>query len=182
MYAPHFAAAMAIKSKVPRAPFWALMTGAFLPDLLWIALARIGVEPADAQQFFDDWSHSLLSVLIIATLFALLFRSKGGAVTAAIWLAVSSHFLLDLPVHPKRLALFPFSNIHLGWDLAGWGSTSGWLGIANDWWLQLFVLLGLMLVYVQGSRAGKMPATQVVASCIIVVSAQLLMLSSCISY
>jgi hypothetical protein len=46
MYSPHFAAALAIKSTAPRAPLWALLTGAFLPDMLWIALARLGVEPA----------------------------------------------------------------------------------------------------------------------------------------
>ena len=57
MYAPHFAAALAIKSTVPRAPLAALLAGAFLPDLLWIALARIGwlrhllcdAQPAPAE-------------------------------------------------------------------------------------------------------------------------------------
>ena len=47
MYAAHFAAALAVKG--PRvsaeAPAWALPTAAFVPDLAWIALARLGVEP-----------------------------------------------------------------------------------------------------------------------------------------
>ena len=66
MYAPHFAAVLAIKARVPRAPLSALLIGAFLPDLLWMVLARIGVEPAQFFNFFDDWSHSLLSVLLLA--------------------------------------------------------------------------------------------------------------------
>src|SRR5256886_16882488 len=70
MYAPHFAAALAIKGRTPEAPLWALLIGAFVPDLLWIALARIGIEPAQTSNFFDDWSHSLISVAILATLFA----------------------------------------------------------------------------------------------------------------
>src|SRR5437870_2709309 len=56
MYAPHFAAALAIKGGSPGAPLWALLIGAFIPDLLWIALARIGIEPAQTSNFFDDWS------------------------------------------------------------------------------------------------------------------------------
>jgi len=55
MYAPHFAAALAIKSTAPRAPLWALLAGAFLPDVLWIALARIGVDPPQSSRLFDDW-------------------------------------------------------------------------------------------------------------------------------
>jgi len=59
VYAAHFAAGLAIKSCVPEAPAWALLTGAFLPDFVWIALANRGIEPANPQIFFDDWSHSL---------------------------------------------------------------------------------------------------------------------------
>src|SRR5438876_4318225 len=116
MYAPHFAAALAIKSRVPRAPTWALVLGAFLADLLWIVLARAGIEPAQDSNFFDDWSHSLLSVFIIATVFAWQFVRLGRPVVVALWTAVVSHFILDFPVHPKRLALYPLSKIHLGWE------------------------------------------------------------------
>lgn len=56
---------------------WAILVGAFLPDLLWIALARIGAEPAQQFNFFDDWSHSLLSVVIMASGFSLLFVRAG---------------------------------------------------------------------------------------------------------
>src|SRR5215470_10956032 len=127
MYAPHFAAALAIKSRVPSAPTWALLIGAFVPDLLWIALARIGIEPAQTSNLFDDWSHSLVSVAILATLFASAFLRSGKPAVVAIWLAVFSHFLLDVPVHPKRLALAPLTGVYLGWDLLAWGSRAGWL-------------------------------------------------------
>jgi hypothetical protein len=124
MYAPHFAAALAIKGRTPDAPLWALLIGAFIPELLSIALARIGIEPAQTSNFFDDWSHSLLSVAILASLFALAFR-RGRPVVLAIWLAVFSHFVLDFPVHPKRLALAPLTRIYLGWDLLALGFASG---------------------------------------------------------
>ncbi len=44
MYAAHFAAALAIKSFSPKAPTWALLTGAFLPDLFWIAFGLAGMS------------------------------------------------------------------------------------------------------------------------------------------
>jgi len=54
MYAPHCAAALAINGRSPGTPLWALLIGAFIPVLSWIALARIGIQPAHASNFFDD--------------------------------------------------------------------------------------------------------------------------------
>ena len=182
MYAPHFGTALAIKTREPQAPLWALLIGAFLPDVLWIVLPSIGVEPTQQFNFFDDWSHSFVSVVILANLFALPFLRTGKGIAVAVWLSVFSHFLLDFPVHPKRLALYPLSYTHLGWDLLAWRSRSGWLGAINDWWLQLIVLLLLLIVYVQGVRRMGISLNVVAASCILLLGVQLLALSSCISY
>ena len=181
MYAPHFAAALAIKGRVREAPLWALLIGAFIPDLLWIALARIGIEPAQASNFYDDWSHSLVSVAILATLFASAFLRRGKPVFIAIWLAVFSHFLLDFPVHPKRLALAPLTGVYLGWDLLAWGSRPGWLGAINDWWLQAAVLLVLLLVYATAARRNNLQPA-VAASVTFLIGIQLLTLFPCIGY
>jgi hypothetical protein len=95
---------------------------------------------------------------------------------------VFSHFLLDFPVHPKRLALAPLTRVYLGWDLLAWGSRPGWLGAINDWWLQLAVLLVLLLVYATGaSRTDLQPAT-VAASFALLIGIQLLTLFPCIGY
>jgi hypothetical protein len=181
MYAPHFAAALAIKGRAREAPLWALLIGAFIPDLLWIALSRIGIEPAQTSNFFDDWSHSLVSVAILATLFASAFLRRGKPVFIAILLAVFSHFLLDFPVHPKRLALAPLTGIYLGWDLLAWGSRPGWLGAINDWWLQAAVLLVLLLVYATAARRNNLQPA-VAASVTFLIGIQLLTLFPCIGY
>jgi uncharacterized integral membrane protein len=181
MYAPHFAAALAVKSKAKSAPLWALMVGAFLADLLWILFARIGIEPAQQDVFFDDWSHSLFAIVFEASVFAAFFFRRGRTAVIAIWLAVFSHFLLDVPVHPKRLALYPLSKIHLGWESAPWGNEI-WLGAPKDWWLQFFVLLTLLLVYMQGSHANHLPGRLVLASCLLLLSVQLLTLYPCFGY
>jgi hypothetical protein len=182
MYAPHFAAALAIKGRTPEAPLWALLIGAFVPDLLWITLARIGIEPVQTPNFFDDFSHSLVSVAILASVFALAFLRRGKPVFIAIWLAVFSHFVLDFPVHPRRLALAPLTGIYLGWDLLAWGSHPGWLGAINDWWLQLAVLLVLLVVYATGMRTARIRRTTVAPSSALLIGIQLLTLFPCISY
>jgi hypothetical protein len=182
MYAPHFAAALAIKSDARRAPLWALLFGCFLPDLLWIAFARAGIEPASPTRFYDDWSHSFLSILLLSSLFSALFWKYGRTVMAATWLAAFSHFLLDFPVHPKLLALYPRSRIHLGWDLLVWGSRASWFGVINDWWLQLVVLLMLLLYYSYRMLRNGSAVRLILAPCVLLIGLHLLTLFACISY
>lgn len=182
MYVPHYAAALAVKSRVPAAPVVALIVGAFLPDLLWIVLSRLGIEDARQQHFFDDWSHSLLATLVWAGVYSALFWRYGRAVVAAIALAVVSHFVLDFPVHPTRLALYPHSGIPLGWDWSQWASAPGWLSIPNDWWLQALTLLVLLAIFVQGMWRQGLPWRTVAVSVLLLVALQLLTLFPCIGY
>lgn len=167
MYAAHFAAGLALKSCVPRAPTWALLTGAFLPDFFWVGLARAGVEPT--QPFFDDWSHSLMSVLLLATGFALFFLPYGRAAVIAIWTAVFSHFLLDLPIHPAYLAIYPHSSVHIGMAI----STK--LGFRPYWWIQFGVVIVLAAIYVYRARTLRYPMHLILASCVTLLGLHLLM-------
>ena len=144
-----------------------------LPDLLWIVLARIGGEPAQPSNSVDDWSHSPVSVAILVSLFALAFIRRSKPVFVAIWLAVFSHFVLDFPVHPKRLALAPLTGVYLGWDLLAWGSCPGWLGANNDWWLQLVALLVLLIFYETGARHARIPPAAVAACSVLLIGIQL---------
>lgn len=169
MYAAHFAAGLAIKARAPRAPTWALLTGAFLPDILWIGFARVGIEPTAIANFFDDWSHSLAMVISWGALFALAFWRQGRGVVLAVWVAACSHFLLDLPIHPKFLALYPHSAIHLG------VVTSGAIGARRYWFAQLAVVAVSTPVYVRGLAASGLRRNLVAASCLIVLTLHLLM-------
>jgi hypothetical protein len=85
----------------------------------------------------------------------------------AVWLAVASHVLLDLPIHPKDLALYPTSSIHLGWGL--WS-----LGPAIYWWIQLAALAVFAGIYVHGSRK-TLPANLIAATCVTLLSLHLMM-------
>jgi hypothetical protein len=169
MYAAHFAAGLAIKSRTPKAPALALLIGVFLPDFVWIVLAALGIEPTERSVFFDDWSHSLLTVALQATLFSAFFWRRGRAVASALWLAVFSHFLLDLPIHPRPLALYPHSAVHLSLGFSD-------AGRMTYWWVQAGVVAALMLLYVQGARKLRWPENLVAASCVALASLHLIML------
>jgi membrane-bound metal-dependent hydrolase YbcI (DUF457 family) len=143
MLAGHFAVGLALKGHVPKAPMWALMLGAVLPDgiLFGLALAGLvqitpawGVPPGFAVTDLG-WSHSLLTLSIWAVLYALLFLRRGRDVALAAGAAVFSHFPLDYLVIPGLLALWPGSSVHLGLGL--------WQTLPLGWW---FVELAIVLM------------------------------------
>ncbi len=175
MYAAHLAAGLALKAAVPKAPAWALLGGAFLPDFAWIALAGAGVEPADPAVFFDGWSHSLVSILAQATVFALLFWRSDWTVRLSIWCAVASHFLLDFLIHPKPLELYPHARVRLGWDLWKWGEQKLWLGFSHYWWIQLAITVVLLGVYLALRKRGRIAPNLAAASVIAVLGLHFLL-------
>jgi membrane-bound metal-dependent hydrolase YbcI (DUF457 family) len=175
MYAAHFAAGLAIKGRIPRTPTWALMTAIFLPDFFWIVLAWMGIEPTQPPLgFFDDWSHSLVMVLVWSSLFACFFWRRGWPVVLALAIAGISHFILDFLIHPAKLALYPHSSVHLGWDLWQFGLTKSWLGANRYWWYEACVLLVLILLYAWFSWKSRLSPNLVAASCILVIGLHLM--------
>jgi hypothetical protein len=175
MYAAHFAAGLAVKGHAPRAPLWALLTAAFLPDLLWIVLARAGVEPElPPRGFFDDWSHSLLMIVVWSSLFALLFLNNGRRAAAAVWVAGLSHLILDFPIHPARMSLYPHSSIRLGLSLWNYGQQKSALGPNHYWWIEAGFIVPLLTIYVWPSRRAANSLRLTVASSILIIGLHLL--------
>lgn len=174
MYAAHFTCGLAIGSQARRASIGVLLAAAFLPDIVWIVLSAIGIEPAGPAVFFDDWSHSLLSVVLLATLFALCFVRKGACVWVPVWLAVFSHFLLDAIIHPRPIALYPHSSIHVPWDLWRWGGITATLGFTHYWWLQLSIIIPLLSIYALGMRRQYFPSRLVWATVLAVLGLHLI--------
>jgi hypothetical protein len=174
MYAGHFAAALAIKAKEPRAPTWALLLGVGFLDVLFGIFVMLGIEkvrmtPGVAPGFsLDriDWSHSLLMSLVWAVLFAIPFRRRGRAAALAAGFAVFSHFLLDLPMHPPDLALWPGAPIHLGLGL--WRRLPiGW------WWFELGVIVVLCAYYVARARKEKTFGGHALWACAVILALHL---------
>jgi hypothetical protein len=79
-----------------------------------------------------------------SVLFAALFLKRGRAIAGLMGFAVFSHFLLDLPMHPPDLALWPGSHAHVGLGL--W-RTPVW------WWTELaFVALACGYYWARARR------------------------------
>ena len=174
MYAGHFAAALAIKAKEPRAPTWALLLGVGFLDVLFGIFVMLGVEkvrmtPRVAPGFsldFIDWSHSLAMSLVWAGLFSIPFWRRSRPAGLAVALAVFSHFLLDLPMHPPDLALWPYSTIHLGLGL--WRRLPiGW------WWVELAVIALFCAYYVSRARVAKTFGGRALWACAVILALHL---------
>lgn len=163
MFAAHFAVGLAIGARA-RAPMSALLAGEFHPDVVWIGLAAAGIEPSASSVLFDGWSHSFVSVLVEATVFALFFARKGVRVWLPVWLAVMSHVVLDAIIHPSPIALYPHASLRLPWDLWRWGSLPAGLGFSHYWWVQFAIMAALLGVYVTASLRSSFPRNLVGAT------------------
>lgn len=126
MFIGHFGPAVWDTQRGHGKPIVALWQG-FLAvqavDILWAVLVIFGIEGtttnAAGEPIFNiDWSHSLVSSLIIAAIFGFLFlKLKPEAGKRGFWIIavlVFSHWVLDLIVHRPDLALYPGSETLLG--------------------------------------------------------------------
>jgi hypothetical protein len=157
MYAGHFAAGFVLKTQEPRVLTWVLLTGTGLLDILFGIFVPLGIErvtlvPHSSPGFrldYIDWSHSLVMALVWAFVFGSFFLSRGKRIAMFAGLVVFSHFVLDVPMHPPDLALWPGSHIHIGLDL--WHRfPTGW------WWIELgFVSLCCGYYFVK-SRSSEL--------------------------
>ena len=86
MYAGHFAAALALKAQVPRAPTWGLLVGVGVLDILFGPFVLAGIERASLTPGISpgfsldhiDWSHSLVMSVVWSILFGTAFLRRGG--------------------------------------------------------------------------------------------------------
>lgn len=156
MYAGHFAAGLALKGHTPAAPTWGLLVGVGLLDILFgpfvlLGIERVSVTPGVSPGFsldYIDWSHSLLMSIVWSLAYGVCFLRYGRRVAAAMAAAVFSHFLLDLPMHPPDLALWPGSSVHVGIGL--------WRTFPMGWWfIELAVLAAGFGYYWYRSRAVR---------------------------
>jgi hypothetical protein len=182
MYAPHFAAALAIKGRSPGAPLWALFVGAFIPDLVWIALARRHRAGGDIE---------LLRRLFA---FARFCRNSGDIVRVSFPPQGQTSFCCDLACRVLALlarfsgsseATCPSPVVR---SLSGMGSVG--VGFAtrlvgrNQ---RLVVAISrsvdkLLFVYASGTRRSNFQPAAVAATIALLIGIQLLTLFPCIGY
>ncbi len=157
MYAGHFAVGLAMKAQAPRVPTWVLLVGVGFVDLLFGVFVLAGIEratitPGRSPGFaldFIDWSHSLVASACWAAAFGLALALARRGRETALWAAaaVFSHFVLDYPMHPGDLALYPHAEQHVGAGL--WERWPiGW------WWAELAFVACCLAFYVVRARPG----------------------------
>ena len=168
MYVGHFAAALAIKGRTPEAPTWGLLVGVGLLDVLFgpfviAGIERVSITPDTSPGFsldYIDWSHSLLMSLVWSGLYGAAFLKYGRRIAVAMAAAVFSHVVLDLPMHPPDLALWPNSDVQLGMGL--------WRALPGGWWFVELVVIAAGVGYywrqsrVNGSFGARAGAIAVV--------------------
>lgn len=156
MYVGHFAAGLALKAAEPKAPTWGILLGVGLLDILFGPFVLLGIERATLTPGMSpgfsldhiDWSHSFAMSIVWSVLFAIPFLRMGKSVAAVMGLAVFSHFVFDIPMHPPDLALWPNASAHLGLGL--------WRSLPNGWWLvELGVIAAGWIFYVRRSRGSQ---------------------------
>ena len=163
MYLGHYAIAFAAKRASPSTSLGTLIFASQFIDILWplfvlVGLEKVAVDPGNTVvthlRFVQyPFTHSLLSVLIWACLFASLYwmvsRHRTG--TLMVWLAVLSHWVLDFFTHAPDLPLYPGSEKMVGLGL--WNSLSGTLA------LELGIFIIGVILYLRATRPANRTGT-----------------------
>lgn len=129
MFIGHYGAAVYDTQRgsgVPLITLWQGFLAVQAMDICWAILTIFGIEGAgemvDGQPLFSiDWSHSLVTSILLALICGALFRwLKPSAGMKGFWIIaglVFSHWVLDLIVHRPDLALYPGSDLMFGFGL-----------------------------------------------------------------
>ncbi len=153
MFIGHYAPAAALKPLSASVPLWHLFVAVQFLDYLWAAFILTGVEQArvvpgfldasDLDLYFMPYTHSLAAAalwsLAGAALYGTIINKRaglGGAMLIA--LAIASHWFADLIVHAPDLALYPGSDVKLGFSL--WSSMTLSVGLELGFFIAGFVL------------------------------------------
>ena len=156
MFIGHFAVGFAAKRFAPRTSMATLLAAPLFLDLLWpffllLGWEKVRIDPGNTRftpldLFYYPWSHSLLMSLVWATAFALIYHltARYWPGTAAIWIGVASHWVLDWITHRPDMPLYPGGSKH---GLGLWNSVAG----------TMVVEIGMLVVgvgmYIRTTRA-----------------------------
>jgi len=156
MFIGHFAVGFAAKKFAPRSSLVTLSAAPLFLDLLWpwfllFGWERVRIDPGNTRftpldLAYYPWSHSLLTSIVWATAFALVYHAIAhywpGAV--AIWIGVISHWVLDWITHRPDMPLYPGGPRY---GLGLWNSIAGTMIVE----ISMFAI-GVWL-YVRATRA-----------------------------
>lgn len=134
MFVGHYALGFYLRGRNNTVPFWLILLGVQLVDLLWAVFLMLGVERAsynpDASVFlravyeYYPYTHSLFTSISIALLASfVVYRIANREWAIATGIAVASHWFLDLIVHVPDVPLF-FNSYKVGLGLWNFPTTT----------------------------------------------------------
>ncbi len=136
MFIGHFGVGFGLKRLAPRVSLALLIAATVWADILWTIFLLLGWEHARVSvgdtrwtplELYDyPWSHSLVFLLLWATALAIVYRAYRSDLvgTAAIWIGMVSHWVLDWLTHRPDMPLY-LNGPKYGLGL--WNSISGTL-------------------------------------------------------
>jgi membrane-bound metal-dependent hydrolase YbcI (DUF457 family) len=135
MFIGHYAVGFATKKVATKPSLGTYFAAVSLLDILFPIFMLVGLESAKIEpgntvvvpMAFDNYpySHSLFMTLVWATLFAGIYFLFRRDIRSSLWLwiAVTSHWLLDALSHRPDMPLAPWSDSVIGLGL--WNSLAG---------------------------------------------------------
>jgi len=136
----HAITALVIKKAQPEAPLVLLLVSVQIMEIIWVALHFLGIESteiapevrsiADIHLSHMPWSHSVLTTVLVAAVFAVaaLMVRRRFAIALALAGGVVSHIVLDLALHAPDIQLAPFlDSPKLGLGFYGAAPALAWV-------------------------------------------------------
>jgi len=156
MYIGHFAVGLAAKKVAPRPSLGTYFMAASFLDLLWPVFLLLGIERVEIDPgntvftplsfVYYPFSHSLLMAAVWALVFSFVYYRIRKDTTVALWLwvAVFSHWILDLITHRADLPLYPGGDTVVGFGL--WNSLVGTIFVEGG------IFLGGIFIYLRATK------------------------------
>lgn len=124
MFVGHYSVAFATKTEHNKIPLWVLFVAVQFLDYIWATLVLLGIEKLRVikgftagsmlDSYFHPYSHSLITAILWSGVAALCYKplcrwlgyryTKSAAFVVGV--AVFSHWMLDLIVHPHDLPIY----------------------------------------------------------------------------
>lgn len=180
MFIGHYSVAFAAKSEKTRIPLWVLFIAVQFLDYIWATLVLLGIEKLRVikgftagsmlDSYFHPYSHSLIAAIAWSGIAGLAYKmfcsrhpfdfAQGGLylyrkyAALIVGLAVFSHWILDLIVHPRDLAIYDDT-----WKV-GFGL---WNYRDPEFVLEITMLAGGIMLYLMRNVLSTARRTAVVA-------------------
>jgi len=172
MFVGHYSVAFAAESERNKIPLWVLFVAVQFLDYIWATLVLLGIEKLRVikgftagnmlDSYYHPYSHSLIAAVLWSSVAAISYKPFCGSLgysyrkSAAfiVGLAVFSHWILDLVVHPRDLPIYD-NTLKVGFGL--------WNYRDPEFALEIALVAGGIMLYMARNVLSAARKTAVIA-------------------